>query len=132
MTRPVNKKAFILFVVVMMIALVGVVSIILTSNTRLLAMRSYRVADKAQAQFSCESGIDWLKAHPQNAAAIQPDEPLVLSLTNEANGPKCTIKRIQNSSNKLTFEVAGTPGRKASTYKHKRKYTLSEGNIDLE
>lgn len=128
MRRTGRQKAFILLFVLALIGVFGLVSVILTANTRLLGTHSLRAADRTQAEFASDSGMAWLRANPQRAADLKTGQLLTLHLTDELFGPKCVIEKRENGD----FLVTGFPGQRGSVYKHKVQFTLSPLNTGLE
>ena len=122
MKRTKHQKGFILLMVVALLPLLGMASIVLTSNSRQILTNTRRVALKTHAQLACESGIAWVKKNTPDT--LTKDQPLVLEIDHKDKIITCTIKLVSQVSNQSTFTVTGYAEDKRFSYKHPQQFVL--------
>ena len=122
MKRTKHQKGFILLIVVALLPLLGMASIVLTSNSRQILTNTRRRALKTHAQFACESGIAWLKKNTQNV--ITKDQPLALEIDHKEKIITCRLELILQTDDQSTFTVTGYAEDKRFSYKHPQQFIL--------
>jgi hypothetical protein len=108
--------------VVALIPLLGMASIVLTSNSRQILTNTRRAALKTHAQLACESGIDWIEMKTQNT--LTKDQPLVLEIDHKDKIITCTIELTSQTNRQSVFNVTGYAEDKRFSYKHPQKFVL--------
>ncbi|MEN8128104.1 MAG: hypothetical protein ABFR90_09910 [Planctomycetota bacterium] len=122
MKRTKRQKGFILLMVVALIPLLGMASVVLTSNSRLILANTRRAALKTHAQLACESGIAWIKQNARNS--VTKDQSLVLEIDHKEKKISCTIELISQAGEQSTFTVTGCAEDKRFSYKYPQQFVL--------
>ncbi|MHC4231049.1 MAG: hypothetical protein ACYTEM_01050 [Planctomycetota bacterium] len=122
MKRTNRQKGFILLLVIALIPLLGMASVVLTSNSRQILTNTRRAALKTHARFACESGITWLEKNPK--ATISSDQPRLLEINQENKTITCTIELISQAGDRSTFTVTGHAEDRRFSYRHPQKFVL--------
>ena len=116
-----HQKGFILLLVIALIPLLGMASIVLTSNSRQILTNTRRAALKTRARLACESGIAWLE---KNETGIGKDQPLVLEIDHEKKAIICMIELASQTDQQSTFTVTGRAEDKRFSYEHSQQFTV--------
>lgn len=127
MRQTQREKGFVLLLVIALIPLLGMASVVLTSNSRQILTNTRRVALKTQARFACESGIAWITANPQNAPAK--NQPLILEIENTGKKVNCTIELISQTGEQFEFKITGRAEDKRFSNEYSQQYSLSSHAI---
>ena len=122
MKRTKHQKGFILLLVISLLPLLGMASIVLTSNSRQILTNTRRAALKTHAQLACESGIAWLEKNTQNT--IIKDQPLILEIDHKEKIITCRLELILQTDDQSTFTVTGYAEDKHFSYKHPQQFIL--------
>ncbi len=117
-----NRKGFILLLVISLIPLIGMVSVVLTANSRQLLTQSRRLAVKTHAQLACESGLEWIKSRPENAPSLAQDHPVILQIDHKDIIITCTIERVSQADKQSVFNVTGYAEDKRFSYEHQCQF----------
>ncbi len=117
-----RSKGFVLILVIALIPLLGMASIVLTSNSRQILTNTRRAALKTQARLACESGIAWLEQNTQHN--FIGNEPFVLKIDHQEQVITCTITLISKADNQSVFTITGSAKDKLFSCKHQRQMTL--------
>ena len=124
MKRAKHQKGFILLLVIALIPLLGMASIVLTSNSRQILINTRRTALKTQARLACESGIAWIE---HRSKTLIQNQPVILEIDHKNKAITCTVELISRSDNQSTFSIIGRAEDKRFSYKHSQQYTLVSG-----
>ena len=108
--------------VVALIPLLGMASIVLTANSKLLLTQSRRLAVKTHAQLACESGIAWIEKNAANS--LTNDQPVVLEIEHKDNSITCTVKLLSRSDEQSVFNITGLAEDKRFSYQHLQQFIL--------
>ena len=111
-----NRKGFILLLVISLIPLIGMVSVVLTANSRQLLTQSRRLAVKTHAQLACESGIVWIKNNTKKS--ITNNHPVVLQIDHKDKTITCRLELISQTDKQLVFTVTGQAKDKRFSYEY--------------
>jgi hypothetical protein len=122
MKRTEHQKGFILLMVVALIPLLGMATIVLTSNSRHILTNTRRTALKTHAQFACESGIAWIETNTEKA--LTNNKLFVLEIDNKNKIVTCTIELISQAGNQSIFTVTGNAKDKRFSYKYPQQFFL--------
>lgn len=123
MKRTRRQKGFILLLVVAMIPLLGMVAVVLTSNSRQIITQTRRHAIALDAQLACESGIAWIRTHRADSlSAIKPRE---LRIDHNNKNITCTIELTSKTDTQAVFTVTGYAEDKCFSIKHQQQYILT-------
>ena len=113
-----NRKGFILLMAVALIPLIGMVSVVLTANSRQLLTQSRRLAVKTHAQLACESGIAWIKNNPDKNVALSKNHPIILEIDHKDKTITCHLELISQTDNQSVFNVTGQAEDKRFSYEY--------------
>ncbi|MDH4202261.1 MAG: hypothetical protein OEV87_05155 [Phycisphaerae bacterium] len=116
-----HQKGFILLLVIALIPLLGMASIVLTSNSRQILTNTRRAALKTHARLACESGIAWLE---QNKTGVAKNQPVVLEIGHESKTITCTIELVSHADSQSVFNVTGHAEDKRFSNDYSEQYTL--------
>ena len=122
MRRTQRQKGFILLLVIALIPLLGMASIVLTSNSRQILTHTRRAALKTQARFACESGIAWVQQNAQKS--ILQNQPVILQIDPKGKIITCTIELVSQTDNQSVFNVTGHAEDKRFSYEHSQQFTV--------
>ncbi len=122
MKRTKHQKGFILLMVVALIPLLGMASIVLTSNSRQILTNTRRAALKTHAQLACESGIAWVKKNTPNT--LTKDQPLVLRIDHKDKIITCRLELTSQTDRQSVFNVTGYAEDKRFSYNHPQQFVL--------
>jgi hypothetical protein len=122
MKRTKHQKGFILLLVISLIPLLGMASIVLTSNSRQILTNTRRAALKTHAQFACESGIAWIEMKTQNT--LTKGQSLVLEIDHKDKVITCTIELTSQTDRQSIFNVTGYAEDKRFSYNHPQQFVL--------
>jgi hypothetical protein len=122
MRRTRHKKGFILLLVIALIPLLGMASIVLTSNGRQILAGTRRAALKTHAQLACESGIAWVKKNPQSV--IEKDRPIILEIDHKEKIITCRLELASRTEGQSVFTVTGYAEDKRFSCEHPRQFVL--------
>ena len=122
MKRTKHQKGFILLLVISLLPLLGMASIVLTSNSRQILTNTRRSALKTHARFACESGIAWLEKNTQNA--IIKDQPLILEIYHKEKIITCRLELASQTDSQSIFTVTGHAEDKRFCYNHPQQFVL--------
>ena len=111
-----NRKGFVLLLVVALIPLIGMVSVVLTANSRQLLTQSRRLAIKTHAQLACESGIVWIEKNTKKS--IINNHPIVLQIDHKDKTITCRLELISQTDKQSVFSVTGRAEDKRFSYEH--------------
>lgn len=117
-----HTKGFVLILVISLIPLLGLASLVLTSNSRHILTGTRRADLKTQARLACESGIAWLDRNRQNNLAV--NQPLILKMDHPEQIITCTITLISRSDNQSVFTITGSAEDKLFSGRHSRQMIL--------
>jgi hypothetical protein len=118
-----HQKGFILLLVIALIPLLGMASIVLTSNSRQILTNTRRSTLKTQSRFACESGVAWIKENPQHLPAK--NQPLVLEIENTDKKVNCTIELISQTREQSKLKIIGHAEDKRFSNYHQQQYVLT-------
>ena len=121
MRQTKHQKGFVLLMVIALIPLLGMASVVLTSNSRQILTITRRSALKTHALFACESGIAWIEKNPESLAK---DQPVILEIDHEEKVITCTVERVSQVSDQSTFTVTGHAEDKRFSYEHRQQFVL--------
>ena len=110
-----NRKGFILLLVISLIPLIGMVSVVLTANSRQLLIQSRRLAIKTHAQLACESGIVWIE---NNTQSLTNNHPVILQIDHKDKTITCRFELISQTDKQSVFNVTGRAEDKRFSYEH--------------
>jgi type II secretory pathway pseudopilin PulG len=105
MKQTQRQKGFILLLVIAMIPLLGMASVVLTSNSRQILTNTRRAALKTQARFACESGIAWIKTNTPETHAKE--QPIVLEISPQDKNITCIIELVSRTDKQSVFKITG-------------------------
>jgi len=117
MTRN-RKNGFILILVVALIPLIGVISAVLTVNSRNLLVRVRLEGLQQQARGAVDSGLAWAAVHPRQVAALETARPIILTLETHPEAT-CEIALISSDRAQTVVQVTGhvTDSRFSATHR---------------
>ena len=122
MKRTRRQKGFILLLVIALIPLLGMASVVLTSNSKQILTNTRRTALKTHARLACESGIAWIEMKTQNT--LTKDQPLVLEIDHKDKIITCTIELTSQTDLQSVFNVTGYAEDKRFSYNHPQQFVL--------
>lgn len=122
MKRTRRQKGFVLLLVVALIPLLGMASIVLTSNGRQILANTRRAALKTHARLACESGIAWIEKNAQSV--IEKNHPIILKIEHDEKIITCHIELIQETSQQSAYTVTGCAEDKRFSCKHPQEFVL--------
>jgi hypothetical protein len=126
MKRTQHQKGFILLLVIALIPLLGMASVVLTSNSRQILTNTRRTALKTQARFACESGIAWIQQNAQKS--IIQNQPVILQIDPKGKTITCTIEVVSQTDNQSVFNVTGHVEDIRFSNDYSEQYTLKHRN----
>ncbi|MCK5000004.1 MAG: hypothetical protein KAS23_10725 [Anaerohalosphaera sp.] len=119
-----QRKGFALILVLALIPLIGMASLVLNANSRILLTQSRRLALKTHAHMACESGIAWIEN--QNKQTLTNSSPFVLQIDHKDKTITCNIEMISQTDKQSVFNITGCAKDKRFSneyhYKHISKY----------
>ena len=121
MKRTRRQKGFILLLVIALIPLLGMASVVLTSNSRQILTNTRRAALKTHARGACESGIAWLE---QNKTRVAKNQPVVLEIGHKSKTITCCVELASQTDEQSTFTVTGLAEDKRFSYKHPQQFIV--------
>jgi len=127
MKRTKHQKGFVLLLVITLIPLLGMASIVLTSNSRQILTNTRRAVLKTQAELACESGIAWFEKNA--GTSLIKDQPVVLKIDHKEKIITCTIELALQTDSQSIFTVTGYAEDKRFSYKHQQQFMLNTDNI---
>ena len=117
-----HQKGFILLLVIALIPLLGMASIVLTSNSRQILTNTRRAALKTHARLACESGIAWINENRRNLPTK--NQPQVLGIENTGKQVYCTIELISQTDEQSEFKITGQAEDKRFSCKHSEQFLI--------
>lgn len=116
-----KQKGFILLLVIALIPLLGMASVVLTSNSRQIITNTRRTALKTHAQLACESGIAWVM---DNGDIITMEQPFLLEIDHEEKTITCNIELISHTNTLSVFNITGKAEDKRFICKYPKQLTI--------
>jgi hypothetical protein len=116
-----QQKGFVLLLVIALIPLLGMASVVLTSNGRQILTNTRRAALKTHAQLACESGVEWVK---KNNASVKEGQPTILIIGHESKNITCCVELISRANGQSVFNLTGYAEDKRFSYKHSEEFIL--------
>ncbi len=111
-----NRKGFILLLVISLIPLIGMVSVVLTANSKQLLIQSRRLAIKTHAQLACESGIVWIENNPQKS--LTNNHLVILQIDHKDKTITCRLELTSQTDKQSVFTVTGYAKDKRFSYEY--------------
>lgn len=107
MKRTTQNNGFILLLVVPIIALIGMVLAIITTNCHSLIIHTRREGLRLKAENACLSGSSWIQQNHEQVQSLVPEKPIILTLEDNLRPVTCRIERIDDRSGGEILRITG-------------------------
>lgn len=116
-----QQKGFVLIIIIILLPLLGVASVVLVSNSRLILTNTRRAALKTHAQLACESGIEWLK---KNRNAVVKEQPVILEIDHKSKIITCRLELVSKVESQSVFNVMASAEDKRFSYQYSQQFIM--------